>query len=55
MLNLEVQMFSIPKVQYDAKLFMLVSQLQLEVIHVLATFMDCVRDFDEKNVTCCWL
>jgi hypothetical protein len=40
----------IPPSQFDAKLFLLASKLELEVIHVVTLFLDCLHSFDPKKV-----
>jgi hypothetical protein len=48
-LELEIQMNSILPFQFDAKLLLLVSRMQLEVTSVLASFLDCLHQFDSKQ------
>jgi hypothetical protein len=48
-LELEIQMSSIPSSQFDAKLFLLASRVQLEVKHVLVPFLDCLHEFNPKR------
>jgi hypothetical protein len=36
--------------QFDAKLFLLASRMQLEIIHVFAPFLDCLHQFDPKKI-----
>jgi hypothetical protein len=48
-LELEIQMNSILPFQFDAKLLLLVSRMQLEIISVLASVLDCLHQFDPKQ------
>ncbi len=48
--KLEIQMNSIFPFQFDAKLFLLASRMQLEVTHVLSSFLDCFHQFDPKTM-----
>ncbi len=49
-LELEIQMNIILPFQFDAKLFLLASRMRLEVTHVLASFLDCLHQFDPKTM-----
>jgi hypothetical protein len=48
-LELEIQMNFILPFQFDAKLHLLVSRMQLEITSVLASFLDCLHQFDPKQ------
>ncbi len=49
-LELEIQMNYIFPFQFDAKLLLLASRMQLEVTHVLSSFLDCLHQFDPKTM-----
>jgi len=49
-LKLEIQMSSILASQFDTKLLLLASKMQLEVTCVLVSFLDCLHQFDPKNL-----
>jgi hypothetical protein len=49
-LELGFQMNSILPFQFDAKLLLLASRMQLEVIRVLASFLDYLHQFDPKTM-----
>jgi hypothetical protein len=40
----------IPTFQFDTKLFLLVSRMRLEVIHVIISFLDFLHQFDPRKV-----
>lgn len=49
-LELEIQMSFILASQYDAKLLLLASKMQLEVICVFVSFLDCLHQFDPQKL-----
>jgi hypothetical protein len=52
-LELEIWMNFIPTSQFDAKLLLLASKMQLEVTCVLVSFLDCLHQLIPKNCTWC--
>jgi hypothetical protein len=40
--------FTPPPSQFDAKLFLSMNRMQLEITHVLAAFLNCLHEFDPK-------
>jgi len=39
----------IPPFQFDAKLFLLMNRMRLEITHVLVAFLNCLHEFDPKK------
>jgi hypothetical protein len=39
----------IPPSQFDAKLFLSMNKMQLEITHVLVPFLNCLHEFDPKK------